>query len=84
MFRSITLCFAGGVLLGLAVVGCHPRSQGVAPREEAVATVFVAGVVLPSYRQLDTRTKELSGSLVRLADAPTEAHLQAPRTAWRG
>jgi len=83
MFRSITLCFAGGALLGLSVVGCHPGPQGGVPKEQAVATAFVDEVVLPSYRQLDARTRELSRALEQLAATPTEAHLEAARTAWR-
>jgi predicted lipoprotein len=83
MFRSITLCFAGGALLGLSVMGGHPGPQGGMPKEQAVATAFVDEVVLPSYRQLDERTRELSRALERLADAPSEAHLEAARTAWR-
>lgn len=83
MLRSLTLRCAGGALLALAVGGCQAGPRGAAPREQSVATAFVDEVVLPTYRQLDSRTGELSAALERLADAPGEGHLQAARAAWR-
>lgn len=74
---------AAGLTLVLAMAAC-----GRSPSAEQEARVKVlhdlpASIILPTYRQLDTRAAELAERIAVLAAEPTEPNLELARTAWR-
>jgi hypothetical protein len=69
------------VLLSLAVASCGD-SQGTALRSRFLKELG-GDVILPTYRDFDTRTEALAGALAALESAPTAATLTEAQSAWR-
>jgi hypothetical protein len=69
------------VLLSLAVASCG-ESQNTALRS-AFLKELGGDVILPTYRDFDTRAEALAGALAALEATPTEATLGAAQSAWR-
>jgi uncharacterized protein len=69
------------LLLWLALASCGD-SQGTALRS-AFLKELAGDVILPTYRDFDTRTETLAGALATLEATPTEATLTEAQSAWR-
>jgi predicted lipoprotein len=69
------------ILLSLAVTSCGD-SQGTALRSRFLKELGT-DLILPTYRDFDTRTGALAGALATLESSPTEATLTEAQSAWR-